>query len=85
MQPRILRRHLHSHHQETGSLQARMCQQQTLRSYAAPREVLRRSASAARMVSAIGLQVNHCGNARISAGEPSKRTWFLRKASDRDA
>ena len=35
---------------------------------AAPREVVRRSASAARTVSAIGLQVNHCGNARISAG-----------------
>ena len=34
--------------------------------------VLLRSASAARTVSAIGLQLNHCGNARKSSGVPPK-------------
>ena len=36
---------------------------------------------AARTASAIGLKVNHCGNARKSAGLPSSRTCFLCRAS----
>src|SRR4051812_15518032 len=43
-----------------------------------------RSVSAARTVSAIGLQVNHVESARISAGAPSSRTWPFRTASTSD-
>ena len=43
-----------------------------------------RSANVARTVFAMGLQVNQVGNARISAGAPSKRTLVLRMDSSKD-
>ena len=47
-------------------------------------DAVRLSASAERTVSAMGLQVNQVGNARISAGAPSRRTRFLRMASAKE-
>ena len=49
-----------------------------------PMRAVRRPPSAARTVSAMGLQVNQVGNARISAGAPSRWTRFLRTASGKD-
>ncbi len=49
-----------------------------------PMRAVRRSACAARTVSAMGLQVNQVGNARISAAAPSRWMRVLRVASSKD-
>jgi hypothetical protein len=46
-------------------------------------DAVRRSATAARIVSAIGLNANQCGKERTSAGAPSSWTCSLRRASAR--